>query len=118
MELILYLFVALFIAVIIITFVPFIFAFYRALRAPSIAYAQMPSMNELIKELSCPKCGSKQLENLGHGVIRCRECGFIFSVWPYRGYAVPYLWWVWPFLWWPPVWVWLYAWPPRRLNNP
>ncbi len=33
-----------------------------------------------IEKLSCPKCISKELEVIGYRTIRCKKCGFIFSI--------------------------------------
>jgi DNA-directed RNA polymerase subunit RPC12/RpoP len=51
-----------------------------------------------IEKLSCPKCTSKDLEVIGYRTIRCKKCGFIFSI----GGAIYYGWFPWVFFW--PLW--------------
>ncbi|MEM2928053.1 MAG: hypothetical protein QXP60_03715 [Nitrososphaerota archaeon] len=51
-----------------------------------------------IEKLSCPRCSSKELEAIGYRTIKCRKCGFIFSI----GGEVYYGWFPWIFFW--PLW--------------
>jgi len=88
---------------------------FRAWRAPRIYYPPRPGARELVKELMCPKCGLKELEPISYYMIRCRSCGFVFSVG--REAAYPYYpgWWFWPlFGWWPFLWIWPLTWLRRE----
>ncbi len=69
---------ALFIGVFLIMAIFMIVMMLRTLRAPKVYY--LPPARELIGQLMCPKCGSRDLEAIGYYTLRCKSCGFTFRV--------------------------------------
>jgi len=71
----------------------------KTLRGPKAAHTISPA-KELSSQLACPKCGSRDLEPVGFYTIRCRTCGFTFSVGSIeRPIYHPFWWFGWPFVW-------------------
>ncbi|MGQ9691723.1 MAG: hypothetical protein ACUVQY_10825 [Thermoproteota archaeon] len=65
-----------------------------------------------LEEYACPKCGSKELEQVGRRTVRCRKCGTTFTI---GVEAAEERWIMWPFFWWFPFPI---LWPvPVRDNN-
>jgi len=71
----------------------------RAMRAPRAYYP--PPARELVGQLMCPKCGSKELEPIGYYTLRCKKCGFTFSIGARRTGGVCFWPWIFPPIIWP-----------------
>lgn len=79
---------------------------FRAFRIPRLSYPPPSPASALAKELMCPRCSSRELEPVGHYTIKCRGCGFMFSVGTPAAYLYDPSWWLWPIIWWPLFWAW------------
>ncbi|MEM3986521.1 MAG: hypothetical protein QXR39_07100 [Candidatus Methanomethylicia archaeon] len=60
-------------------------------------YYPPKTINEISKELICPKCSSKDLKPVGYRTLRCEKCGFTFSIGFGNGF------WISPLLLWFPI---------------
>jgi hypothetical protein len=80
LELIYTVFSVLFIGVFLVVAVFMLVTMLRALRAPTAYYPPAPSAREMVGQLTCPKCGSKDLGPIGYYTLRCKSCGFVFRI--------------------------------------
>lgn len=87
---------------ILVTFLLLFILFFIIIAISIIKGFKLPSQYYVpieIEKLSCPKCSSKELEVIGYRTIRCKKCGFIFSI----GSEIIYpIWFPWIFFW--PLW--------------
>ncbi|MBO3810113.1 MAG: hypothetical protein FGF50_11055 [Candidatus Brockarchaeota archaeon] len=115
MELLHVAFIAVFMLVFTIMMLFTLYMMFRALRSPRLYYPPPgPSASTLVKELMCPKCGSRELEPIGYCTIRCKSCGFIFSVGAPAVYPYHTGWLFWPMLWLPLFWFLPIIWLEKR----
>jgi len=99
LELIYTIMTILFMLVFLLVAIFMIITMLRAIRAPKAYYP--PPARELVGQLMCPKCGSKELEPIGYYTLRCKDCGFTFRIGAERHGGV-YFWpWIIPPLMWP-----------------
>lgn len=79
----------------------FIIVFYmmKGLKRFNVYYPPPKTMNEISRELMCPKCGSRELKPIGYRTLRCDKCGFTFTIGFREGLWISPL-----FLWFPILW--------------
>jgi len=81
------------------TFILMLYIMFKGVKWIKAYHPPPKAMDEIYRELMCPKCGSKDLKPIGYYTLKCEKCGFIFTIGFRGGFWIPPL-----FLWLPIFW--------------
>lgn len=63
------------VAIIILTYIAI-----KIFKPSTLYYAPTKPINQIINELSCPKCRLRMLKPISPYTVTCENCGFTFSI--------------------------------------
>lgn len=107
METIIILIIIIFMIIFTLLSILMFYMLIKGLMKIKVYYPPTKTINEISRELMCPKCGSKDLKPVGYRTLKCEKCGFTFSIGFGSGlWITPLLLWfpiIFPFI---PIFIW------------